>query len=502
MPNVYAKHFGLVQEPFSIAPDPRYLYMSERHREALAHLLYGLQGSGGVVLLTGEIGAGKTTVCRCFLEQIPKKCNVAYIFNPKVTVSELLRSICDEFRIPYKELENASTMPGEVAVKHYVDAINQYLLRTHAVGQNNVLIIDEAQNLSVDVLEQLRLLTNLETAERKLLQIVLIGQPELRDMLAQPSLEQLAQRITARYHLEALNDGETIAYMRHRLAVGGRTGGMPFTHEARERIHTLSRGIPRRINVLCDRAMLGAYAKGVQRIDRDIVDKAANEVYGTQQAAALTRAAWLRERWPWLVGAGAVAALTMAFILPTLKSGSPPSADPAGVSSSNGSSGSTPTAADKPTTSSGTADRPVVAQTPSIAPMAPLKPLRDERRAWRLLALTAKVNLGDGDPCETAAAQRMACKKIANADLTALKKIKTPALLTLRGAEGQVGYVVYTGQSDDSSLSLRGEGGEVSRVDAIALVAQWRGEIATFVPVAVAANSVPGQAMKSASESR
>ena len=175
---MYVPFFGLKQKPFSIAPDPRYLFMSERHREALAHLLYGVQGGGGFVLLTGEIGAGKTTVCRCFLEQIPARCNVAYIFNPKLSALELLITVCHEFGIRFPALTAAGTPPG---VKDYVDGLNEYLLRTHAVGQNNVLIIDEAQNLSSDVLEQLRLLTNLETSERKLLQIVLIGQPELRD---------------------------------------------------------------------------------------------------------------------------------------------------------------------------------------------------------------------------------------------------------------------------------------------------------------------------------
>lgn len=169
---MYASYFGLRQAPFSIAPDPRYLFMSERHREALAHLLYGVGGGGGFVLLTGEIGAGKTTVCRCFLEQIPRRCDVAYIFNPKLNAAELLQAICDEFRIPVPH--DAS---GLASMKAHVDALNEYLLKTHAVGQNNVLIIDEAQNLSPEVLEQLRLLTNLETSERKLLQIILIGQP-------------------------------------------------------------------------------------------------------------------------------------------------------------------------------------------------------------------------------------------------------------------------------------------------------------------------------------
>jgi general secretion pathway protein A len=272
---MYQKFFGLQREPFSIAPDPRYLFMSARHREALAHLLYGVRAGGGFVLLTGEIGAGKTTVCRCFLEQVPRRCNVAYIFNPKQTALELLESICDEFRIPR---EHAGS--GTPTVKGHVDALNAFLLRTHAIGQNNVLVIDEAQMLSVDVLEQLRLLTNLETNERKLLQIILIGQPQLRALLARPELEQLAQRVIARYHLDALSARETAQYIHHRLAKAGLSRAVPFDAQAVERIHTLARGVPRRINLLCDRALLGAYATGKANVDQRIVEKAAAEVLG------------------------------------------------------------------------------------------------------------------------------------------------------------------------------------------------------------------------------
>lgn len=278
---MYTQFFGLKHEPFSIAPDPRYLFMSERHREALAHLLYGVSGGGGFVLLSGEIGAGKTTVCRCFLEQIPRRTNVAYIFNPKLTVTELLKSICEEFHIPYRhEGADAPT------VKDYIDPLNEFLLKTHGVGQNNVLIIDEAQNLSAEVLEQLRLLTNLETSERKLLQIILIGQPELRDVLARPELEQLAQRVIARFHLEALSESESMRYVRHRLAVAGLGRPSPFDRKALLRIHQLSRGVPRRINLLCDRALLGAYASGKTHVDAQIVEKAAGEVFGQTRSFA------------------------------------------------------------------------------------------------------------------------------------------------------------------------------------------------------------------------
>jgi general secretion pathway protein A len=273
---MYTSFFGLQKEPFSIAPDPRFLFMSERHREALAHLLYGVKGAGGVVVLSGEIGAGKTTVCRCFLEQIPEHCNVAYIFNPKLSALELLESICDEFQV-----ENRPSSRQGVTVKDYIDPLNAFLLTTHANGQNNLLVIDEAQSLDVDVLEQLRLLTNLETNERKLLQIILIGQPELRDMLNQPELEQLAQRVVARFHLEPLDVAETRRYIRHRLAISGLNGPDLFERDAIQRIHKLTRGVPRRINQLCDRSLLGAYGQGQAHVNVATVKAAAKEILGS-----------------------------------------------------------------------------------------------------------------------------------------------------------------------------------------------------------------------------
>ncbi|MBX3637650.1 MAG: AAA family ATPase, partial [Rubrivivax sp.] len=295
---MYARHFGLDSEPFSIAPDPRFLFMSERHREALAHLLYGLGGGGGFVLLSGEIGAGKTTVCRCFLEQVPATCTVAYIFNPRLTVTELLQTVADEFGI---------ALPPGAGGKALVDALNAFLLRLHAEGRQAVLVIDEAQSLSAEVLEQLRLLTNLETAERKLLQIVLIGQPELRALLARPELEQLNQRVIARYHLGALSQAETAAYVRHRLGVAGARGDQAFDAAALGDVHRLTGGVPRRINLLADRALLGAYAQGRTSVDRRTLRQAAREVAGDDAPAAAPR--W--PLWPWagglLAGAGAVA---------------------------------------------------------------------------------------------------------------------------------------------------------------------------------------------------
>ncbi|MBX3587300.1 MAG: AAA family ATPase [Ramlibacter sp.] len=323
---MYAKHFGLTQDPFSIAPDPRYLFMSERHREALAHLLYGLGGTGtadgtpaggaggGFVLLSGEIGTGKTTVCRCLLEQIPAHCNVAYIFNPKLTVIELLQTVCDEFHI--------AVPPGATTAKDFIDPLNAHLLRTHAAGQSNVLIIDEAQNLSADVLEQLRLLTNLETNERKLLQIVLIGQPELRTLLARPELEQLAQRVIARFHLDALSEAETTQYITHRLAIAGHTGALPFDARALRRIYQLTRGVPRRINLLCGRALLGAYAEQRGQVNRRVVDKAAAEVFGTSTPVRR------RPVWPaWAAGLSAAAVVALGV---WWQAGTQPRARPSG----------------------------------------------------------------------------------------------------------------------------------------------------------------------------
>ena len=210
---MYPAYFGLSEAPFSITPDPHYLFLSKRHQEALAHLLYGAGENGGFLQLTGEVGTGKTTVCRAFLEQLPDRVDVALILNPALTVPELLHTICDEFGIPIPI--------GETSTKRMVDRLNQYLLHAHAQGRRPLLMIDEAQNLSAEVLEQIRLLTNLETPKHKLLQIFLVGQPELRELLERKGLRQVAQRITARYHLLPLNGKETRSYIQHRLAVAG-----------------------------------------------------------------------------------------------------------------------------------------------------------------------------------------------------------------------------------------------------------------------------------------
>ena len=268
---MYTRYFGLTEKPFAIAPNPRYLFMSELHREALAHLMYGINSEGCIILLTGDVGTGKTTVCRCLLEQLPKTTDIAMILNPKLTITDLLKTICEELKIPIP----ASTR----SIKTYIDQLNAYLLRAHSEGRNTALIVDEAQNLSIKILEQLRLLTNLETNTNKLLQIILIGQPELRNILSDPKLSQINQRITTRYHLQPLQAGDVATYIEHRLAVaGGNSRNVLFSKKAIQYVAKISKGIPRIINITCDHALLGAYANNSDHVSLPIMKKAAGEL--------------------------------------------------------------------------------------------------------------------------------------------------------------------------------------------------------------------------------
>ncbi len=291
---MYTSFFGLSEKPFAITPDPRYLYLSERHAEALAHLLYGINEAGGFIQLTGEVGTGKTTVVRTLLSRLPQHADVAVILNPRITPAEFLLTICEELGVAIAASDRDS-------VKQMVDALNRRLLEAHAAGRRVIVIVDEAQNLSADVLEQVRLLTNLETPAQKLLQIILIGQPELRDLLERTDLRQLAQRITGRYHLSPLDAVDTRAYVRHRLRVAGVATEI-FTAGALSEVHRLSAGIPRVINVCCDRALLGAYTQEQRKITAGLMRRAAGEVYGRRFVPA-----WIG----WAVGSVAVAAIAM-----------------------------------------------------------------------------------------------------------------------------------------------------------------------------------------------
>jgi general secretion pathway protein A len=490
---MYAQHFGLNQDPFSIAPDPRYLFMSERHREALAHLLYGVTGSsktaggtgGGFVLLTGDIGTGKTTICRCFLEQIPANCHVAYIFNPKLSVIELMQSICEEFHVT--AAPGAASPPS---IKDFIDALNLFLLQSHAAGQNSVLIIDEAQNLAADVLEQLRLLTNLETNERKLLQIVLIGQPELRDMLARPELEQLAQRVIARFHLDALSDFEATQYISHRLSVAGHTGALPFKPKALQRIHRLTRGVPRRINLLCGRALLGAWANGLPSVNCAVVDKAAAEVFGIEPTAY----GWRPQRKVYFL-------TSVSLLLSVLLAGFWLWPKPSSVPVVSAAAPRPQVAGSQPARSSSqpqvAASRPIedlkalLPQTAS-APVAagalshPIEDLQtllpklptDINKAWRELAIVWGESAPEGDPCQAANAQPRLCYSTKKMTIPVLRQLNRPGILTLQSDQDRVVHAVLVGLSDQTA-TLR-LAGQLHAVRLVWLSQAWHGEFATF----------------------
>lgn len=266
---MYLDYFNLQELPFSITPDPRFLYFSQRHKEALAHLIYSVSNRSGFVLLTGEVGTGKTTLCRTLLDQLPEQVDLALILNPRLTAVELVATICDELAISYPT--------GTSSMKVLVDALNNHLLKAHEDGRQTIVIIDEAQSLMPEVLEQIRLLTNLETTTVKLLQIFLIGQPELKKLLAREDLRQLSQRITARYHITPLSRQELGEYVAHRLKVAGCIRPL-FTPEALKEIYSLTQGIPRLINKVCDRALLGAYGLGSGMVTLEIIREAAAEV--------------------------------------------------------------------------------------------------------------------------------------------------------------------------------------------------------------------------------
>ena len=497
---MYSQHFGLTQDPFSIAPDPRYLFMSERHREALAHLLFGVSGphstaggsGGGFVLLTGDIGTGKTTICRCFLEQIPAGCHVAYIFNPKLTVVELLQSICEEFHITLAA--TAASTPA--TVKDYIDALNAFLLQSHAAGQSSVLIIDEAQNLQADVLEQLRLLTNLETNARKLLQIVLIGQPELRTMLARPELEQLAQRVIARFHLDALTEAESTQYIQHRLAVAGHTGPLPFDRRALQAIHRLARGVPRRINLLCGRALLGAWATGLHSVNRSVVNKAAGEVFGAEHAAphrpGMASKAWLLAGAGVLLGAAATAAFTLADWHPaaqqplqSAKAAAKPASAPSAVASSSpstaasapASTASAPSPAQPASASVLAAASPPAPSITSLEAVLPQLP-NDLAQAWNSLSPSWQLPANGVDPCAAALAHQLQCYRTTKLNLPLLRQLGRPGILTLQADDNTARYAVLVGMTDQTATLQIGPARHT--VGLSALARRWRGDFATL----------------------
>lgn len=296
---MYESWYGFDEKPFNLTPDPKFLYLSQRHAEAFAHLEFGHRERGGFILITGEVGTGKTTLARYFLSRLSPDTDTAVVLYPALTAAELLGTILEDLHIED---------PGE-SLKGRVDALHRFLLEARAAGRDVVLLIDESQDLSTEVLEQVRLISNLETDTEKLIQIVLMGQSELRDLLGRHELRQLAQRVTARYHLSPLDLGEAQEYIRHRIKVAGGEGRVGFTSQALGAVHRLSGGIPRLINLICDRALLAGYVGGTRSISADIVEQSAAEVTGGRPEKSL--------RWRHgLIAAALTAALTvMAFTL-------------------------------------------------------------------------------------------------------------------------------------------------------------------------------------------
>ncbi len=477
---MYPAYFGLKEASFSITPDPQYLYLSPRHEEALAHLLYGASESGGFVLLTGEVGTGKTTVCRAFLERLPEYVDIALILNPALTVTELLHSVCGEFGIQVETRETSA--------KDLVDRINAYLLEAHANHRRPVLMIDEAQNLSPEVMEQIRLLTNLETAKHKLLQIFLVGQPELRDMLQQQDLRQLAQRITARYHLIPLNAAETNAYIMHRLAVAGVDRPL-FSPSAMRCVYRLSGGVPRLINILCDRSLLGAYAGQSAQVDKSTVSRAWHELHGwdaTVKRRGLVLALGLSAAVAVSAGAAWLAYPWQTSTQPEVAAGTPP-ADPKTVSATLAKpllippvSHSEPPA--RPASEAELTGTPEPRTEPEFKPdISPLNGhVLDRHRAMTLLLRHWALELPSGlasEPCDLAETRGLLCKT-GHGAWEELRRYARPALIRLSDGSGRQGHALLIGLSDTHAELDNGD--TRLRVDLASLDALRSGEYLLF----------------------
>jgi len=457
---MYLSFFGLSEKPFAITPDPRYLFLSERHAEALAHLLYGINESGGFIQLTGEVGTGKTTVVRTLLSRVPHHADVAVILNPRVTPVEFLLTICEELGVTIADADRGS-------VKVMVDALNQRLLAAHAEGRRIIVIVDEAQNLSAEVLEQVRLLTNLETPTQKLLQIILIGQPELRELLDRTELRQLAQRITGRYHLEPLSREETGRYVRHRLRVAGSVEDF-FTASALAEVHRLAAGVPRVINVTCDRALLGAYTQETRKVTASLVRRAAGEVYGRRFAPR-----WLS----WLAGCCGLAAIAAAgFFGWQLWQGQISSLQPSGGKPPHSAAHSmaAPAAAPAPIPVPPGPPLPAPAPVSINALLAANSASTSDSAAFRrLLSLWGTAMADDNNPCRQAAKSGLSCLE-QRGSWAQVRALNRPAILTLTDDHGQRHRVVLSALDDKIATLNLSEHSQRVPVDEVSK--DWFGE--------------------------
>lgn len=445
---MYKAFYGLNDNPFSIAPNPHYMFLSDRHREALAHLTYGLGETGGFVLLTGEVGTGKTTVSRCLLQQIPDNTDTAFILNPSLTELELLATLCDELEISYGE---------NPTLKQLTDLISMYLLNNHKNGRNTVLIIDEAQHLRSEVLEQLRLLTNLETNTKKLLQVILIGQPELQQLLKRQDLRQLAQRITARYHLLPLNREEIALYVLHRLQVAGRHEPL-FTRKAIAALHKHSGGIPRLTNLLCERALMAGYGQGKVPIDHKMVNQAAIEVLGDIDESN-------EKRWPFVAAAALVLAFGLSFYL----------FNRTAIDENLSATTALPQAqaqqpVDEPITTI-TANKPLIQVQQPQAPVQSTPAVNAEQQILRQAMLQSNsidnafaglFGLWDKQPiiglsaCQAAQQQNLACYQ-QQGNWNSIMRLNYPAVVYLQDAQANVFYGVIVERQVDQILLQLGE---------------------------------------------
>ena len=448
---MYLASFGLAEKPFAITPDPRYLYLGTQHADALAHLVYGINDAGGFIQLTGEVGTGKTTTIRSLLARSPQNADIALVINPRLSPLEFLQAICEELGldVPASAVGNG---------KELVDLLNRQLLRIHASGRRAVLIVDEAQNLTVEVLEQVRLLTNLETDSQKLLQIILIGQPELRELLSRNDLRQLAQRVTARCHLQPLARADTAAYVRHRLRVAGATSDI-FNAAALAEVHRLSGGVPRVINVICDRALLGAYTEDRHEVDATLVRRAAGEVFGRPLAPP-----WQK---PAVMAGSALLLVAAAFLLWRLLPHATVTA-----------AGTAATAGNPAAVATGAASHPpppvaAVLSLSSLLANAGAATTADAAFTGLLKLWQASYIPGPADPCTQAAAQRLACVTL-HSSIAQLRELQRPAILMLADEHGASHQVVLTGIG--AELATLQIGVRSVRVGITELARYWYGD--------------------------
>lgn len=466
---MYQEYFGLKEQAFSIAVNPRYLYMSKQHREALAHLLYGAQG-GGFVLLSGEVGTGKTTIIRCLLEQLPENTDIAIVLNPMASTLEILGSMCDEWGVKYHT--------DKPTVKTITDALQGFLIENHTRGNNSVLLIDEAQLLQPETLEQIRLLTNLETTTKKLLQIILVGQPELNELLAQPRLRQLSQRITARFHLKPLTFEETQSYINHRLRVAGMPEDRnPFTPRIVKRIHDFTGGIPRLINILCERTLVGAYGNNKHQIDNSIFQAAQREVSG---ADAKSSTSTFKQYWN-TTTASITSAVAVALVFVLFVIGND------GKEATEAEANTTPAIHPTQTIPTETTVTPPVSQplqTQTVqqpkanTPMANGNhEIKDYTKAQELLITYLNFPVtSETHPCWQLTRQEIKCQDDKLRTWKELSDLNRPVILTLTTPAKFVAYAVLIGMNDDEALLITDTGQQSTHALA-ELGPSWTGEI-------------------------